>query len=173
MDYYVKDNFFANVDEIRNFALQCPFYTKHNHPGNIASFPGYRTDYINNLDNDLYEILVNAQLSIVQNFLDLSKFSEYWTKFSFSYTLKDTPNWEHVDFTDNWNGFHKFFGGIIYLNPNPPKDTGTVLTGVDVIENVYNRYVMYDATKPHAVQNNFGNDKKSGRLVLTHFIYFK
>jgi len=173
MQYYIHDNFFNDVDTIRNFALNCTFYTKDNHPGDIASFPGYRTDYINNLNQELYNALLESQLEISKNFLDLQNYSEYWTKFSFSYTTEDIETWEHVDFADNWNGFKKFFGGIIYLNPDPPPNTGTVLTGVTTVDNLYNRYVMYDATKPHAVENNFGTCKQTGRLVLTHFIYFK
>lgn len=173
MEYYVVDNFFSDVTAVRNFALQCTFYTKENHPGDIGSFPGFRSDYINNLDNDLYQILTNAEINIAKNFIDLDQFSEFWTKFSFSYTLEDTLCWEHVDFTDNWNGFCKFFGGIIYLHPKPPKNSGTILTDVSVIDNVYNRYVMYDATKPHSAQSSFGKNKDTGRLVLTHFVYFK
>jgi hypothetical protein len=103
----------------------------------------------------------------------MSKYTEYWTKFSFSWTDANIPRIEHVDFDDNWNGFRVFFGGVIYLNPDPPANTGTILTDVATVENKYNRYVMYDATKRHAIENSFGNDINNARLVLTHFIYLK
>lgn len=173
MEYLVIDNFFDNPDTIRNLALSCIFYNKKNHPGNIGDFPGWRSEYINNINFDLYNSLLQSELEISKNFLNLNDYTEYWTKFSFSYTLDNTVVWDHVDFTDNWNGFKKFFGGIIYLTPCPPANSGTRLNKETIIDNIYNRYVMYDATKLHGLQGTFGNSKHSSRLVLTHFIYFK
>ena len=103
---------------------------------------------------------------------DISKFTEYWTKFSFSYTLQDTEINLHRDFNKGWNGFHTFFGGIIYLTPNPPSNSGTIVEG-KIVDNVYNRYVMYDATCLHGLQDSFGTSIEDARLVLTHFIYLK
>ena len=173
MTYLVIDDYFENPNEIRNIALNGTYYTKENHPGNISDFPGYRTNYINEWDLNLYNFLLNKQLDNVKSLIDTSQFTEYWTKFSFSYTDKNIPLIEHRDFSDGFNGFKKFFGGVIYLNENPPKNTGTILKGLTTIENKFNRYIMYDATKIHCIENSFGENVNDSRMVLTHFIYFK
>jgi hypothetical protein len=171
--HLVIDNYFDNPFDIRSIALDAKYYTKENHPGNIAMFPGYRTDYINVWNEELYKYLLFRQLENAKQLIDLNEFKEYWTKFSFSWTDKSIPIIEHIDFTDNWNGFKKFFGGVIYLHPTPPKNSGTIIKNIDVVENVFNRYVMYDAMLPHAIENSFGENLNDSRLVLTHFIYFK
>jgi hypothetical protein len=173
MQYLVIDDFFEDPKSIRNIGLNGTYYTKENHPGNISDFPGCRTNYLNKWNQDLYDFLLKKQLDIVKNLIDMSKYSEYWTKFSFSYTDKNIPLVEHRDFSDGFNGFKKFFGGIIYLNENPPRNTGTVLKGLTTIENKFNRYVIYDATKMHCIENSFGKDINDSRMVLTHFIYLK
>lgn len=173
MNYLIIDNFFDDPSFVRKIALNATYYTKESHPGNIAMFPGNRTDYINNWNIDLYNYILSRELDCVKQLIDISQFKEYWTKFSFSWTDKNAQIAEHSDFSDNWNGFKVFFGGVIYLNPNPPKDTGTILTNVTTVENKFNRYVMYDATKRHSIENSFGKTLEDSRLVLTHFIYFK
>lgn len=171
--HLVIDNFFDDPFTIRDIALNAEYYTKETHPGNIGEFPGYRTNYINEWNPELYNYLLNRQMENVKQLIDVGEFTEYWTKFSFSYTGSNVPRIEHQDFLENWNGFKRFFGGVIYLNPEPPENTGTILTGVTTVENKFNRYVMYDATKLHAIENSFGDTKINSRLVLTHFIYLK
>jgi hypothetical protein len=173
MKHLVIDNFFEDPISIREIALNASYYTKESHPGDIAQFPGHRTDYINNWNKELYNYLLTRQLDCVKHLIDISQYTEYWTKFSFSWTDKSIPRIEHVDFDDNWNEFKVFYGGVVYLNPAPPKETGTILTDVTIVENKFNRYVMYDATKRHAIENSFGETLEDSRLVLTHFIYLK
>lgn len=173
MDYLVIDDYFENPKTIREIALNSTYYTKETHPGNIGNFPGYRTDYINELNKNLYELLLKKQLENVKKLVNMSEYNQYWTKFSFSYTNKSVPKIEHRDFIEGFDNYKKFFGGVIYLNENPLEDTGTILTGVTTVKNVFNRYVMYDATKLHAIENSFGENVTNSRLVLTHFIYLK
>ena len=117
MNQLVIDNFFEDPIGIREIALRATYYTKETHPGNIAQFPGHRTDYINEWNPELYNYLLKRQLSYVKQLIDISQYKEYWTKFSFSWTDKSIPRVEHVDFDDNWNGFTVFYGGVLYLNP--------------------------------------------------------
>lgn len=168
----VIDDFFQNPDIIRNLALEQKFYSKDDHPENIGAFPGMRTDYISKTIPDLYNSMLQAELDCVKNHIDASQYTQYWTKFSFSYTTEGTGIGLHRDFKEGWEGFKTFFGGIIYLTPNPPKSSGTIVEG-DIIDNVYNRYVMYDATCLHGLEDSFGKTKSDARLVLTHFIYLK
>lgn len=168
----VIDNFFEDPDSIRNIALLQTFYDKESHPENIGNFPGMRTDYLSKTIPDLYTELVQAEINCVSNHIDISQYSEYWTKFSFSYTTQGIGIGMHKDFTEGWNGFKTFFGGVLYLTPSPPVDSGTIVEN-DVIDNVYNRYVMYNAMCLHGIQSSFGHEKNNARLVLTHFIYLK
>ena len=173
MNHLVLDDFFPNPEDIREMALKSTYFTKETHPGDIAQFPGHRTDYFNVSHPEFYNYMVMRQLECVKKLVDMSEFKEYWTKFSFSWTDESIPKVEHQDFTEGWNGFKRFFGGVLYLTPNPPKNTGTILTNVETIENKFNRYVMYDATCLHAIENSFGKTVEDARLVLTHFIYLK
>ncbi len=172
MKLLIIDNFFDNPDAIRNIALEQDFYTKDTHPENIAEFPGMRTDYLNNIIPDLYNSILSAEVDCAKQLSDISQYTEYWTKFSFSYTTKDTVLNMHRDFKEGWNGFKTFFGGILYLTPNPPENSGTIVED-QTVENIYNRYVMYDAMCLHGLESSFGDTKEDSRLVLTHFIYFK
>jgi hypothetical protein len=168
----VIDGFFQNPDEIRNLALNQEFYNKDNHPENIGKFPGMRTDYISKIIPELYESLVPVEIEQAKRHVDISKYTQYWTKFSFSYTTEGVGIGLHRDFKEGWEGYKAFFGGVIYLTPNPKKSSGTIVEE-DIVDNVYNRYVMYDATCLHGLQDSFGETKKDARLVLTHFIYLK
>jgi hypothetical protein len=88
----VIDNFFGDPDLVRQIALNATYYTKDNHPGNIGHFPGYRTDYFNEWNQDLYQAMLGAQIQCAEQLLGHKlgdKFKEYWTKFSFSWTDKD------------------------------------------------------------------------------------
>jgi hypothetical protein len=171
-DITIINNFFSNPDEIRKIALEQKFYCKDTHPENIGNFPGMRSDYLNNIVPDLYNTMTNAQLSNVKQLINIKDYTEYWTKFSFSYTLQDTPIKIHRDFEEGWNGFKTFFGGVLYLTPDPQANSGTIVED-EIVENVYNRYVMYDATCLHGLEGTFGKTKGDARLVLTHFIYLK
>lgn len=168
----IIDNFFEDPNTVRKVALEQKYYDKDTHPGNIGIFPGMRSDYLNNIVPDLYDAMANAQLNNVKQLINIENYTEYWTKFAFSYTLQDTPIKMHRDFEEGWNGFKTFFGGVLYLTPNPQANSGTIVED-EIVENVYNRYVMYDATCLHGLEDSFGKDKEDSRLVLTHFIYLK
>jgi hypothetical protein len=164
----IKDDFFEYPDDIRNLALSQSFYKGNEHPYNVGGFPGYRTDYFNNILPGLYNVLITPITSLV----DTSNYSEYYLQLCFSYTLENTTLNRHVDFKTGYNGYHKFYAGVTYLNPNPPKNTGTTVLAEE-IENVYNRFVMYDAELEHVPTGTFGKTKEDGRMVMTHFLFLK
>lgn len=175
-DYLIIDNFFDEPDLLREFALKQEYFKKEEHPNDIGNFPGYRSKYINEINPDLYNALVNAQITMTEKMLGhplSEKYTEYWTKFSFSWTDENTPVNRHQDFMDDWNGFKDFYGGVIYLTPNPPENSGTEIVDIVTAENIYNRYVIYNAKLLHGAQSSFGKNINDSRLVLTHFIYLK
>lgn len=164
----IKDNFFDSPDDIRSLSLSQTFYDSKTHPHNIGGFPGYRTDYFNNIIPDFYNVLITPITSLV----DTKGLSDYYLQLCFSYTLEDTPLLRHHDFEKGYNGFQKFYAGVTYLNPNPPENTGTIVLDEN-IENIYNRFVMYDAELEHVPAGTFGKTKESGRMVMTHFLFLK
>lgn len=192
----VVDDFFKNPDEIRKIALSADYGIKANNPG-------FRTDQLQTLNPNLYSVIVKKILSF---FLNLEKdVAEYEIEMSFQYTTKDFDyGWVHFD-------IGLYCAGVIYLTPNPPENTGTIIyepinscedynelqevksdfyknrvkhQNYDkareknnanfkkniVIENVYNRAVIYPSNYAHAENCFFGETKENARLTLVFFI---
>ena len=94
----------------------------------------------------------------------------------FHYCLEKTkaecqPSFEeiklHKDFS-NW-------AGIVYLTPNADPNAGTMLCSDDqsqtnLVENIYNRFVLYPTDILHGTNDLFGTDINDGRMTLTVFI---
>lgn len=175
----VVDNFYSNVDSIREYASSLDFSVKGN-------FPGGRTEPYGEKDR---KILKN----IVQKCID--KKIVFWPgvyNTAFQYTKGIDETWIHHDSVTN-------YAGVVYLTPNPPIDTGTSFfmhkqTGyrkhkssnlvdfnkidshngdwveVDRIGNVYNRAIFYDANLYHcSTAGGFGKTLDNGRLTQTFF----
>ena len=85
---------------------------------------------------------------------------------------------EKDKFGDGW--MHKdiksVLAGLVYLNPNPKPNMGTIVHryGDDkepvIVENEFNKLVMYDTSYLHAPQGGFGTDVNDARLTLVFFI---
>jgi hypothetical protein len=169
MNYIIQDNFFENPDSIREFALSQKYYTKENHPYGIGVFPGYRTNYFDDIGSEFY----NKILTHVSKLENVKHPSEKYTKFnlqlSFSYTFKDAYSFRHTDKITP--GYKVRYGGIVYLYPKPPKKCGTTLYLKDTtyLDNKYNRFVLYKSSIEHEPTDNFGSNINNSRLVLTIF----
>ena len=176
MNYIIVDNFFEDPNLIRNKALtEYKYYDKINHPIGIGHFPGFRTLYLDKIDNVFFLSVFNKYVPIFCKLKNIKKPAEKYTQFmfqlSFSYTLKDSKSCRHTD--DITEGYKERYGGIVYLNPNPPKKSGTTLylnNKKKLLENKYNRLVTYNSATEHDITNNFGSDINNGRLVLTMFL---
>ena len=173
MNYIIQDNFFENPDSIREFALSQKYYTKENHPYGIGVFPGYRTDYFDDIGSEFYNNIHNKILTHVSKLENVKHPSEKYTKFnlqlSFSYTFKDAYSFRHTDKITP--GYKVRYGGIVYLYPKPPKKCGTTLYLKDTtyLDNKYNRFVLYKSSIEHEPTDNFGSNINNSRLVLTIF----
>tara|TARA_R100001463_G_scaffold107424_2_gene161999 strand:- start:147 stop:680 length:534 start_codon:yes stop_codon:yes gene_type:complete len=173
MDYIIHDDFFENPDNIRKEALSKKFYTKENHPYDIFSFPGYRTDYFNDIDSQFYNTIhdkIIPHVSKLENVKHPSeKYKDFNLQISFSYTLKGALSLRHTD--DILEGYKVKYGGLVYLNPDPPKKSGTTLylNETTYLDNIYNRFVLYNSNIEHEPTDNFGTDINNSRLVLTIF----
>ena len=192
----IVDDFFKNPDEIRKIALSADYGIK-------ASNPGLRSDQLQLLNPNLYSLIAKKIFSL---FLNLKKdVVEYHIDMSFQYTTKDFDyGWIHFDSS-------AYCAGVVYLTPNPPTNTGTIIydqinslqdysdlqeiknnfyknrikhQDYDkareknnanfkkniVIENVYNRALIYPSNYAHAENCFFGETKENARLTLVFFL---
>ena len=182
----IIDNFYNNVDDVREFALQQDF----NVDGN---YPGHRTiPFI----NDSIKEAINNVISPYAG--KVVWWGDNYTG-AYQYTTQHDRSWIHADQTTNW-------AGICYLTPNAPYSSGTglfrhkasglraavrnpdgtfdqdILDAVykdsrdmtkwellDVVGNVYNRLVIYPGDLFHMSLDYFGTDRYDGRLFQTFF----
>tara|TARA_Y100000004_G_scaffold158762_1_gene185248 strand:- start:311 stop:961 length:651 start_codon:yes stop_codon:yes gene_type:complete len=116
----VVDDFFSEPDKIVDYAMQQEFFPSEN-----GRWPGKRSKFLWELDRTLYDDICVKIISLFHpelperwdfemQFQLISPYSEH------QYDPKNR-GWIHVDKGDTK------FGGIIYLNKHPEKDTGTCI----------------------------------------------
>lgn len=184
---YIIDNFYGDVDAVREQALKQDFSVRGN-------YPGPRTvSFLNPSIKDTIEKVVSPYYGKVV----------YWSEDqytgSYQYTTSRDRSWIHADQTTKW-------AGVCYLTPDAPLSAGTGLfrhkaTGltmapknedgtynqellkeiykdsqdmtkwemVDRLANVYNRLVLYRGDHFHMSLDYFGQDMYDGRLFQTFF----
>ena len=184
---YIIDDFYSDVDSVREFALQQDFSVRGNYPG-----PRTKT-FLNDSMKETIE-------SIVKPFYgNVTYWSEEQYTGAYQYTTSRDRSWIHADQTTKW-------AAVCYLTPDAPLSSGTGLfkhkpTGlytalrtedgtyneellklvykdsqdmtkwelVDRLANRYNRLVMYRGDNFHMSLDYFGQDLYDGRLFQTFF----
>jgi hypothetical protein len=117
------DNFYSNPDAVREFALSLPYDNEDN---KIGFYPGVRTNSLSDIDSDFFNQFLMRFSSVFYNLDDLMKMRlGVYTTFHkiYPYDIKDSiknMGWVHTDSP-------YVISGIIYLNKNPGKNTGTSL----------------------------------------------
>jgi hypothetical protein len=184
---YIIDDFYSDVDEVREFALKQDFSVRGNYPGPRTK------SFINESVKETIENVVKPFYGNVKYWGD----EEYTGAYQFT-TSRDR-SWIHADQTTKW-------AGVCYLTPNAPlsagtglfrhKDTGLTMAPknkdgsyndellseiyneaqdmtkwelVDNLANVYNRLVLYRGDHFHMSMDYFGQDLYDGRLFQTFF----
>jgi hypothetical protein len=183
----ITDQFYNDVDAVREFALQQDFSVKGNYPGNRT------ISFLNDSIKETIESIIKPHAGKVI----------YWSEDqytgAFQYTTSRERSWIHADQTTEW-------AGVCYLTPNAPHSAGTGIfrhkeTGlirapknedgslnrelidyigkdsqdmtkwdlVDVVGNVYNRLVLYRGDLFHMSLDYFGNNLYDSRLFQTFF----
>ena len=165
----VIDNFYQNVDEIRQRALSA-----HKYPH--GNWKGRRSDMI-----PLEE--VEALRPIFERALGIN-LDHVHIRSHFHVHDKDTPVVYHQDY-QRW-------AAVVYLVPNAPLNCGTsiwkrkynnghfqdgegpVLDGrywdnIDSVGNVYNRCIIFNGHLHHSVSGYFGETEEDRRLVQLFF----
>lgn len=184
-NFIVIDNFYDNVDNVRQFALEQEFLTEGN-------YPGYRTGPEADPQHEYLKTFFENNV--------INKKITHWPKgynTAYQVTTEESTTWIHHDDT-TW-------AGVLYLTPNAPAESGTGIyrhkpTGIyewdkvadspsdfnnsdflgdshmdhweqiNFVGNVYNRLVIYKGSLYHrSVLPGFGTDKYTGRLFQTFF----
>ena len=169
----IMDDFLDDPDGIRKFVLnsKIPF-------DRVGYFTGKRTSPVDNID---YQNMIIEKLERVLPF----KIKMWPLSFSFQLCLSGDETHVHLDPTD-WTG-------VLYLTPNAPIDSGTLLFKEDVelkkklreddidgemradvtstLGNVYNRFVLLRGKEiPHRSNiPGFGDCLENGRLTQVFF----
>lgn len=175
--FLVVDNFYTDPNSVRAFALEQPL-TAHpkNHKGirsdNVYRFPGLK---------ERFEQLLGRKIA---------GWETYGTNGCFQINVAGDQAVYHND--------GQTYAGVLFLTPGAPGSAGTKffrsLSGVrkpdasnhdevfrggfydstrfeklDVVGNVYNRLVLFDAKLIHAADTYFGQTNNDGRLIQLFF----
>ena len=190
----VIDDFYNNVDSVREFALAQDFYIKGN-------YPGTRTEnFINESTKNQIQDIIYPYSGNVTNWMDdqprdlllkgetsTEKGTGYTGAFQISYA--SDRSWIHTDDHNNW-------AGVLYLTPDAPPMGGTgfyrsKINGsmyghndddigpygedkskwdlVNEVHNIYNRLILFRSDQWHTSMEYFGNDNETGRLTQVFF----
>jgi len=176
--YIVVDNFYEDVDAVREFALKSNFqYHPNNHKGK-RSDTCYRFDGL----KERFEEIIGKKVI---------NWEKYGTNGCFQYCIAGEQLVYHID--------KQQYAGVLFLTPNAPVQSGTCLFRskhtkkmkvadnehnivfkngfldstefelIDQIGNVYNRIVLFDSRTIHAATEYFGNTMENGRLFQLFF----
>jgi hypothetical protein len=170
----IIDDFYADPDSVRNFALSQEFSVRGNFPGNrTRSF----------LTNDVKDVIQNYMRPFTGN---VTQWYDDSYSGAFQLTTCQDRTWIHSDPYNTW-------AGVCYLTPDAPYTGGTGLfrhkaTGeysrvtddhegydytkwdlFDRIGNKYNRLILYRGDLFHASLDYFGDKPENCRLFQTFF----
>jgi len=180
-DFLIVDNYFCNPKELKDWAFNQTFYNKENHPykENLGGFLGFRTNYIHNIDEKKFNYFVNNLLKACEIFYE-ENVTEFQTWLSFSYTLDNIklPDFhkDGLSVSKESTQFTKKLSGVVYLNENAEKEAGTIIINNNkpfLVENKFNRLILYPSDKTHSVAKSFGKSKEDARFVFTILFYLK
>jgi len=163
--YFYRDNFFDDIEKIRKIGLE----TNYNISNFEYGWKGFRSDSIK--INSINELILDE----VCSFFDTEK-SKFKINSFFHYSLEKTkeeciPSFEVY----KWHTDGCVYAGVVYLMPQPQKNSGTILIKNNQqikIENIYNRILFYAPNLLHGPENLFGKNLYDGRLIISFFIEF-
>ena len=195
----IKDNYLEDPEYIRQLALDCDKWTYNNDPAvKSPAWRGFRSRKFSQLLAHDFKYLELAKIE--QDIFDYvweerNLSSWVYPKYDLdvlasNHMLEPTiTSYFHqcpantVDMMyDFWSDrFHRDYlpcAGVIYLSPDPPKNTGTsVLDGRNNqfinTENVYNRLIAYCGYNIHGLSGCFGDSPKTNRMTIVFFIHEK
>ena len=174
-NYTIIDNALENPEEIINRSFSINYYSNEQIPFtnfNLSMqdkpegiWRGYRSEPLDKIDIDLFND-VNDQL--IKKTFSINNFQYVIT----SYLHRGDAS---IPCQDLWHkDTNVLFAYVLYLNPTPPENSGTLIkldNEICSIENKFNRLVVYNSALEHRVEGFFGNTFETSRLTLTGFIH--
>lgn len=181
--FVVVDNFIQDehaLERLRNKALNETYEHSSAYYKGRRSYASYRTEQL----KELFEELLRGEITEWDS-------PSNGMNGKLQFCNAETPLVYHRDYLN--------YAGLLYLTPDAPFSTGTTLYAhketklrsvpddrrpevfsggffdktkfetVDVIGNVYNRLVLFDATNVHAASCYFGTDVTDSRLFQIFF----
>ena len=174
-------NVFDDPEEVLRMAKQQTFVLRNAHYHNTDRNTYYNGVRSKNLI-DINEDFANKIHEQVSSKIIQTRFKDdletVKIQFGFQWHAYFHIMREQDKFDKSW--LHKdsisLLAGVVYLNPNPRPNTGTIvyMDGDDkeptVVENEYNKLVLYNGSFLHAPQNGFGTDINDSRLTMVFFM---
>lgn len=171
-DIIVIDDFFKDPNCIVEFANQQVF-EENDFEKTKSYWQGLRTEELHAIDiektnkitDEFFERIFYDNLKKCEKYSLIYKWTASFWLHRLSDKFKLNYKWIHKD--------QSIYAGVVYLNKNPPTDTGTFIIKKDEIiriENKYNRLVLYNSDYLHSPMGGFGEGENS-RLTLTIFIH--
>jgi hypothetical protein len=181
----VVDNFYNDVDCVRQLALSQEYSVRGNYPG--LRTKSFLTDSVKEVINS---IVLHASGGVTDWLLGEN--NDGYTG-AFQICTASDRTWIHSDYNNMW-------AGVCYLTPNAPLSSGTAFymhkeTGntkaigtvdfgedsqdytkwemTDRVCNIYNRLILFRGNLFHASMDYFGNNLQNGRLFQTFFFNTK
>ena len=177
--FLVVDNFYKNPDDIRKFAMKQNFEESPKyHKGKRSINPEFRFPGL----KERFERILGAKIK---------NWDHYGTNGCFQYCIAGDQAVYHCD--------GQQYAGVLFLTPDAPPQSGTrfyrskhtkkmtvndnerakvfnsgyydstQFDEVDVVGNVYNRIVLFNAKLIHAAPIYFGTNVENGRLFQLFF----
>jgi hypothetical protein len=204
----IIDNFYENPLEVREFALKQKFQACHLPRYHTKSFANMQL--YNKIQNIMYPFAGKLSGFYIPDYevtrshdnklfrgdsyngafiCGLGKLVPWAHKDTKSERFKPVGGVEDIPEYQHW-------AGVLYLTPNPPKNSGTSILRcnstilrdniememdgilskdltkwdkVDSFGNVFNRLILYRSNQHHTCDNNFGTDMDNSRLTQLFF----
>ena len=189
---WVVDNFYKDPDSVREFALQQEFIEGGVGNGFIGRrtdtqflFPGLKEEFERIMGKEITHWEYHSENGKFQNCIAGEPITWHCDSQKWGGLLYLTPNAPYKCGTALYA--HKFNRARSYYDKDyevewrlPPEDGEAVMFGgehfdgskfepVDVMGNVYNRLIIFDASSIHAASEYFGYNLKTGRLWQMFF----
>ena len=173
-DIIIIDNFFDDVGSILKLANNQEYYKNSSM---MTYWSGRRTVELLSYDFDTYSKIINNLINkVIDN--SFGKEPDMTIKFNWNVKVHFHKMTEEVILIPE-NAYHKdsncVYAGVVYLTENAPKNYGTIIKKDDssiIVENIFNRLVLYRADLFHSPVGGFGTSyENDNRLTLT--IYFE
>lgn len=180
LKYIIIDNVFDSPDMVLEITKELTFYssrTKNPVNAHGDKWKGFRSEFLQQHQKQKIFVEVTHKILNTLNVYDF--FAKEQSLFNINPNIQSVFHYttEEFQFEDNDEWVHTdpafLFSGVIYLQKDPPKNSGTILFYGNeeiVIENKFNRLIFYRSDIMHSSQSGFGQVLEDARLVLLFFI---